>query len=51
MKQLAKVAKVNKKEMPNEEVIKLEVEQEGSFRHLFINWETAKKTLINWDVW
>jgi hypothetical protein len=51
MKQLAKVAKVNKRKMPDAELKKPEVQQQGSIRHLFVNWETTKKTLLTWDVW
>ena len=37
--------------MPDEEVMKPDKIEEGGFRHLFINWETTKRSLINWDVW
>lgn len=51
IKHLAKVAKVNKKELPDEEVKRPDVVKEGSFRHLFLNWETTKKSLIVFDIW
>ncbi|CAB4007979.1 organic cation transporter -like [Paramuricea clavata] len=51
IKHLAKIAKVNKKELPDEEVKRPDVVKEGSFRHLFLNRETTKKSLIVFDIW
>ncbi|CAB3981346.1 organic cation transporter -like [Paramuricea clavata] len=51
IKYLAKIAKVNKKELPDEEVKRPDVVEEGSFRHLFLNLETTKKSLIVFDIW
>jgi hypothetical protein len=51
IKHLQKIAKINKKQIPDEEVKRPDILKEGSFRHLFFNRETAKKSLIIFDVW
>ncbi|XP_028401281.1 solute carrier family 22 member 16-like isoform X2 [Dendronephthya gigantea] len=52
-KVLTKVAKMNKRPLPDDLVLQKPVitETRMSFRQLFRNWKTAKKTLICWDLW
>ena len=50
--QLAKVARINGKSLPNDELEKSEITgKRGNFKHLFFNWKVAKTTLISWNVW
>lgn len=50
--QLAKIAAINGKEMPNENLKKVEGSGEaGNFKHLFYNWKVGKITLISWNLW
>lgn len=50
--QLAKVAAINGREMPNEVLKKIEGSGEaGNFKHLFFNWKVAKITLMSWNLW
>ena len=50
---LAKVAKMNKRRLSDDLVLQKPVipETRASFRQLFSGWQTAKKTLICWDLW
>ncbi|XP_028401282.1 solute carrier family 22 member 16-like [Dendronephthya gigantea] len=52
-KVLSKVAKMNKRPLPDDLVLQKPAitETRTSFRQLFSNWKTAKKTLICWDLW
>ena len=50
--QLAKIAAINGREMPNEDLKKFEGSGEtGNFKHLFFNWKVAKITLMSWNLW
>ena len=50
---LAKVARMNKKSLPDDLVLQKPVRPEtrASFRQLFTTWKTTKTTLICWDLW
>jgi hypothetical protein len=50
---LAKIAKINKRSLPDNLVLQKPVipETKASFRQLFADWNVAKKTLISWDLW
>ncbi|CAB3983634.1 organic cation transporter -like [Paramuricea clavata] len=50
--ELNKVAKINKKTMPKDDLVMPEsTETHGNLLHLFQNKKLAKSTLINWDIW
>lgn len=50
--ELNKVAKINKKIMPKDDLMIPETtEINGNLLHLFKNRTLAKSTLINWDIW
>jgi hypothetical protein len=50
--ELNRVAKINKKTMPKDELMRPEsTETHGNLLHLFQNAKLAKSTLINWDIW
>ena len=50
---LGKVARMNKKSLPDDLVLQKPVmpETQASFRQLFNGWKTTKTTLINWNLW
>ncbi|XP_046846902.1 solute carrier family 22 member 15-like [Xenia sp. Carnegie-2017] len=51
-KQLEKVAHMNRKEMPSEDVkINESIKQSGSYKHLLLSWHFAKTLLITWNIW
>lgn len=50
--QLAKVARINGKSLPSDELQKPEITgPRGNFKHLFFSWKVAKTTLISWNIW
>lgn len=50
--ELRKAAKINKRAMPKDDLMKPEsTETHGNLLHLFKNTKLAKSTLINWDIW
>ena len=50
--QLLKIAKMNKKTLPDDDIEKPVVsEQQASFKQLFSSWKVTKTTLISWNLW
>ena len=49
--ELIKIARINKKPYPQEELKKVEEEEKGSILSLFSNLELTKRTLINCNIW
>jgi hypothetical protein len=50
---LGKISRMNKRPLPDDIALQKSVipETRASFRQMFSSWETAKKTLICWDLW
>ncbi|XP_046846066.1 solute carrier family 22 member 15-like [Xenia sp. Carnegie-2017] len=51
-KELEKVARINRKEMPKDMIKEFkETFESGNFKHLFYSLRVAKVTLISWNMW
>ena len=48
---LKEIARVNKKDYPDVQLVQYKNQKTGDFRDLFGSWKMAHKTLVSWFSW